>query len=165
MHPLNTAKYIKEVIRPAIQEGADRAGRKIADVDIVANPFTVTGENLRELEEAKALIRRHISFYAATRTYFSVLQQHGWMETGQQLVRLSQEGRWGEMEGLISDEMLGELALVGTWDELPDRIAERYGGLVTSINLVFGPPYQELQERQQRMFRRVQGIVPQLKKI
>lgn len=165
MHPLNTASYIRNVIRPAIEEGCKKAGRNISDVDIVADPFTITGENEAELEEAKALIRRHISFYASTPTYFPVMEHHGWSETGQRLHEMSREGRWQDMPELISDEMLDELAVTGTWDELPDRLAERFAGVVTSLNLVFGPPYQELQERQRRMFERMRSIMPRLKAI
>ncbi len=165
MHPLNTPAYIREVIRPAIEEGAKKAGRKLSDIDIVANPFTVTGETDQELEEAKTLIRRHISFYAATRTYSSVLEHHGWADAGEQLHRLSTEGRWQDMPELVTDEMLGELAIVGTFDELPAKIEARFSGLVTSVNLVFGPPYEELQERQRRMFQRIETIMPELKKI
>jgi probable F420-dependent oxidoreductase len=165
MHPLNTPGYIRDVVRPALEAGAQKTGRKLSDIDIVANPFTVTGENQQELEESKALIKRHISFYAATRTYFSVMEHEGWLDIGQQLYALSTEGRWQDMPALVTDEMLEQLALVGTFDELPGKIAERYGGLVTSVNLVFGPPYQELQERQRRMFQRMAPLMPQLKKI
>jgi alkanesulfonate monooxygenase SsuD/methylene tetrahydromethanopterin reductase-like flavin-dependent oxidoreductase (luciferase family) len=91
------------------------------------------------------------------------MEQHGWLDIGQQLVRLSNEGRWHEMEGLITDEMLEELAITGTYDELPGKIRERFGGLVTSVNLVFGPPYQELQDRQRRIFERLGPVLSQLK--
>ena len=136
MHPLNTPFYIRDVVRPAIEEGCRRSGRDISQIDIVANPFTITGETEGELAEARALIRRHISFYAATRTYFSVLEHHGWLDTGEQLVRLSREGRWNDLEGLVTDEMLDQLAITATFDDLPAAIAARYGGLVTSVNLV-----------------------------
>jgi probable F420-dependent oxidoreductase len=165
MHPLNTPGYIYDVIRPAIEKGCRKTGRDISEIDIVANPFTITGEDEQELEEAKALIRRHVSFYAATRTYFSVLEHHGWLDTGEQLVRLSQEGRWDDLESLVTDEMLEELTIVGTFNELPAKIRQRFGGLVTSVNLVFGPPYQELQERQRRMFRRLGAVMDQIKSI
>jgi len=165
MHPLNTPGYIRDVVRPAIEEGCRHSGRDISEIDIVANPFTITGENEQELAEARALIRRHISFYAATRTYFSVLEHEGWLDTGEQLVRLSQEGRWDDLEGLVTDEMLDQLAITATFDDLPDAIRARYGGLVTSVNLVFGPPYQELQERQRRMFRRLGDVTAAIRGI
>jgi probable F420-dependent oxidoreductase len=165
MHPLNTPGYIRDVIRPAIEEGCRKSGRDISEIDIVANPFCITGENEGEVAEARSLIRRHMSFYAATKTYFAVLEHHGWLDTGENLVRLSREGRWDDMEGMISDEMLDQLAITATFDDLPEAIAERYGGLVTSLNLVFGPPYQELQERQRRMFRRLGDVIPAIRKI
>ena len=165
MHPLNTSGYIRDVIRPAIEEGCRKSGRDISEIDIVANPFCITGENEGEVAEARTLIRRHMSFYAATKTYFAVLEHHGWLDTGENLVRLSREGRWDDMEGMISDEMLDQLAITATFDDLPDAIAARYGGLVTSVNLVFGPPYQELQERQRRMFRRLGDVIPAIRKI
>jgi alkanesulfonate monooxygenase SsuD/methylene tetrahydromethanopterin reductase-like flavin-dependent oxidoreductase (luciferase family) len=151
------------VIRPAVEEGAARAGRSVDDVDFALNPFLVTGPTEADLEEARAIIRRHISFYTATRTYFSVLEHHGWQDTGEELVRLSKQGKWDEMPARIPDEMLEELAVVGTFDQLPKLLQERYGGLVTSINPVFGPPYPELQDRQRRMFESLGPIMDALK--
>jgi len=165
MHPLNTPEYVRKVIRPAIEEGAAKVGRGIADVDIVANPFVVTGENDAELRESRALIRRHVSFYAATRSYRAVMDLHGWNEIADRLVALAGEGRWDEMPALVSDEMLGELAIVGRWEELPERIAEKWGGLVTSMNPVFGPPYAQLQERQRRCFLRLAPLMDALRQV
>jgi probable F420-dependent oxidoreductase len=165
MHPLNTPGYLREVIRPAVAEGAQAAGRDLTDFDFVINPFTVTGRNADELAESRAIIRRHISFYAATRTYFSVLEHHGWTQIGEQLVWLSKQGRWAEMPALVTDEMLEELALVGSFEELPEKLAERYSGLATTTNLVFGPPYAELQPRQRRMFESLAPIMDELKRV
>jgi probable F420-dependent oxidoreductase len=163
LHPLNTARYIREVVRPAIEQGAAKTGRSIDDVDIVANPFAITGNTREELEASKKLIRKHLSFYAATRTYFRVLEHHGWGATGQELYEMSTRGRWDEMATRISDDMLDELAVVGTFDELPDRVRERYGGIATTVNLVFGPPYQELQSRQRQMFQEFGRVLPRLR--
>jgi len=165
MHPLNTPKYITEVIRPAVEDGARRAGRDPAEVDLVANPFCITGDDADDLAQARDLIRQHLSFYAATRSYSAVMETHGWAEIGEHLYRLSTEGRWNEMPALITDEMLEELAITGTFDELPGKLAQRFGGIVGSVNLVFGPPYQELQDRQKRMFQRLAPIMAQLKSV
>ncbi len=164
MHPLNTASYIAEVVRPAIEEGAKKTGRSISEIDIVANPFTITGRNEQELAESRELIRHHMSFYAATRTYFPVLDHHGWGEIGEELYQLSTQGRWDDMPALVSDEMLDALTISGTLDELPAKVHERYGGAVTTVNLVFGPPYQEQQERQRRMFGQLGLVMPALKR-
>ena len=165
MHPLNTRRYIEEVVRPAVEAGAEKAGRDVSGFDYVVNPFTATGRNAEEVEEARALIRKHMSYYAATPTYRAVMVHHGWEEIGDELVRLSRAGRWDDMPALVTDEMFDELALVGTLDEIPDRLRERYGGVVTTVNLVFGPPYLELQARQRRMFESVSEIMEALQAV
>ena len=69
------------------------------------------------VEAAKQALKQHIAFYASTPTYHSVLAFHGWEEAGNELHRMSREGRWKEMPGVISDAMLEEWAIVGTADE------------------------------------------------
>jgi len=80
-------------------------------------------------------------------------------------VRLSQANRWDEMPALVSDEMLETFAIVGLREDLPAKLAARYAGLVNSVNVVFGPPYAELQERQRRQFVSLSAVLPELKKV
>ena len=164
-HPLNSASYVREVIRPAVTEGATRAGREISDIDIVVNLFAITGSDDDELQESRELIRGHISFYAATQTYSPVMKHHGWTDIGSELVRLSREKRWKEMPALVTDEMVDTFAITGHFEELPERLRERFSGLVTTVNLVFGPPYPELQVRQRRMFESLKPIMSELKRV
>ncbi|MDO8615116.1 MAG: TIGR03617 family F420-dependent LLM class oxidoreductase [Dehalococcoidia bacterium] len=147
MHGFNTLKYTKEVILPAIKEGAEKAGRKLSDIDLVGGTFVVTGKNEEEVEKNKAPARQQLSFYASTRVYHPVLAVHGWQEAGERLFRLSMEGKWPEMATGISDEMLAEFAIVGTYDELLPKIKARFGGLVTTLNFGFGARTPDEQER------------------
>ena len=55
--------------------------------------------------------------------------------------------------------------LVGLMKDLPARLTERYGGLVDAVNVVFGPPYANLQARQREMFVRLGRILPELKRV
>lgn len=138
MHPFNTMKYTKEVILPTIKEGADKAGRKMEDIDIVGGGFLITGATEEDVEKAKAAVRQQLSFYGSTRVYHPVLAAHGWEDTGQQLFRLSMEGKWTEMAQAITDEMLDEFAVIGTYGELVPKIKERYQGVVTTLDFNFG---------------------------
>ncbi|MEK7247532.1 MAG: TIGR03617 family F420-dependent LLM class oxidoreductase, partial [Chloroflexota bacterium] len=61
MHGFNTTKYTKEVILPAIEEGAKKAGRQLSDIDIVGGSFIITGANEEEVERAKAPVRQQLS--------------------------------------------------------------------------------------------------------
>lgn len=147
MHGFNTPKYTKEVIIPAIEEGAKKAGRSLSDIDIVGGSFIITGANEEEVERAKAPIRQQLSFYASTRAYHPVLEVHGWQETGEKLFRYSMEGKWQEMANGITDEMLQEFAIIGTYDELVPKIRERYAGVVTTLDFGFGVRSPEDHER------------------
>jgi probable F420-dependent oxidoreductase len=138
MHGFNTAKYTKEVIVPAIAEGAKKAGRDVSEIDIVGGSFVIAGKTEEEVEKAKAPVRQQLAFYASTRVYHPVLEVHGWQDVGQQLFRLSMEGKWPEMGALITDEMLDEFAVIGTYDQIVPKIKQRYAGVVTTLDFGFG---------------------------
>ena len=42
-HPVCTAKYVREVMRPAIEAGARRAGRSFDEIAMIGAPIIVTG--------------------------------------------------------------------------------------------------------------------------
>jgi probable F420-dependent oxidoreductase len=158
MHAFNTPKYTEEVILPEIRAGAAKAGRKMEDIDIVGGAFVITGKNEEEVEKAKAPVRQQLSFYASTRAYHPVLEVHGWQDVGQQLFRLSMEGNWPAMAKAITDEMLEQFAIIGTYDELVPKIKERYAGVVTTLDFGFG--VRSAQEEEQ-----VAHLVTELKKL
>ncbi|MBI2913101.1 MAG: LLM class flavin-dependent oxidoreductase, partial [Chloroflexi bacterium] len=147
MHGFNTPRYTQEVILPAIEEGAKKAGRKLSDIDIVGGGFIVSGWNQEEIEKAKAPVKQQIAFYGSTRAYHPVFAVHGWEEVGQRLFRLSMEGKWPEMAAEITDEILEEFAVVGTYDELLPKLKERYFGVVSTLDFGFGLRSPEDQER------------------
>lgn len=152
-------------MRPEIDKGVKKAGRHLSEIDICGNPFVITGASEEELDYSKELIRKHLSMYAATHAYKAVMEYHGWGEICDELVKLSRAQRWREMPGLVSDEMLDTFAVTALRDELPAALKQRYSGILTSINPVFGPPYAELQERQRKMFRSLAPIMDALKSI
>jgi len=157
MHGFNTLKYTNEVIIPAIKEGAEKAGRTFSDIDIVGGAFVITGKNEEEIEKAKGPVRQQLSFYASTRAYFPVLEVHGWQDVGAQLFRLSMEGKWSEMANMMNDEMLEEFAVIAPYDQLADKLKQRYAGLVTTLDFGFGVRTPEQQEA-------LASIVQELKK-
>lgn len=134
-HPVATFAYSRDVIMPAIAEGASRAGRTLADIDVVGSPFLAVAADEEGVEKAKAALKQHIAFYASTRSYHSVLSYHGWDDLGAKLHRLSVEGKWTELPLQISDDMLDEWAIVGTYDELAAKLKARAAGSYTSVLL------------------------------
>jgi len=147
MHGFNTPKYTREVILPSIEEGVKRAGRKLSDIDIVGGAFLVTGKSEEEIEKAKGPVKQQIAFYGSTRSYHPVFEVHGWEEIGMRLYRLSMEGKWPEMASEITDEILDQFAIVAPYDELADRLRERYFGVVSTLDFGFAIRGPEDQER------------------
>jgi probable F420-dependent oxidoreductase len=137
VHPLHTARYIREAIIPHIEQGTAKAGRSRSDVALTCSVFVVTGANAQEIEAAKAPVKMQIAFYASTPTYQTVLELHGWQGVTAELNDLSKQGRWAEMGERITDEMLDELAVVAPHDQLARRVRERYEGLLDRVGYYF----------------------------
>ena len=68
-HGFATERYLREVTIPALQRGAERAGRSLDDISISATPFIVTGNNEEELTTAAAQTKQQIAFYGSTPAY------------------------------------------------------------------------------------------------
>ncbi len=139
LHPLATLKYTKKVILPAIEAGARKANRQASDIDVVGAPFLAVSRDRAALEKAKQATKQRIAFYSSTRTYHSVLEFHGWQDIGMRLHQMSLEGKWTEMPGLITDEMLEEFAVIGIYDEMAARVKERCGGIFSTVMLDMPP--------------------------
>jgi probable F420-dependent oxidoreductase len=134
VHPLHTPRYLQEVLRPVIDEGAARAERPAADVKIWVSAFVATDETEREF------VRQQISFYASTPSYHSVMDLHGWGDTARGLSALAGRKRWGEMPALITDEMLETFAVLAKPEQLPEELEARYRGFVDHLSIYL--PYQ-----------------------
>jgi probable F420-dependent oxidoreductase len=134
-HPVASFAYSRDVLIPAIEEGAKKAGRSLDDVDIVGSPFLALGADEEGVEKAKEALKQQVSFYASTRSYHAVLRYHGWEDLGAKLHELSIEGKWTELPKQITDEMLEEWAIVATYDEFPARLKARAKGAYTSVLL------------------------------
>jgi hypothetical protein len=65
-----------------------------------------------------------------------VLESIGRSDLQTELNMLSKQGRWAEMADRIDDDLLEAIAIVGPLDEIPARIAARYGGIANRISLV-----------------------------
>lgn len=135
VHPYHTVKYLAEVVRPAIAEGAAKAGREMSAIEISTSTFVILGATEAERAADREAMRAQIAFYASTPSYRGVLEAHGWGETGAALSALAAKGQWGEMPRLIAAEMLGTFAVEGTWADVGEKLRERYAGLADRVSL------------------------------
>lgn len=137
VHPFHTTKYLHELTRPAIQEGAEKAGRSISDISLSCALFVVTGTTEEEIQRNTIEIKSQIAFYASTPAYRKVLEMHGWGEFGDRMNRMTKENKWDEMWKEVSDDILHEFAVVAPPDELPYAVREKYNGLLDRIGYYF----------------------------
>ena len=140
VHPFNSPKYLREYVRPAVEEGRRLAGRAGADFTYATSSFVVVGDTEEELARHRRAVKQQIAFYASTRTYEPVLAAHGWQDLVPHLHRKSVEGDWAGMADLITDEMLDTYAVTGSYDTVGARLKARYEGLLDRT--AFYQPYQ-----------------------
>ena len=128
-HPFHSVRYLREVLLPALEEGAKKEIRKREDVAILVTAFVAT------TPEEMNFARAQIAFYASTPSYRPVMNLHGWGDVAEKLSAHAARGEWAEMPILITDEMLGEFCLVTTEDRLADELKKRYHGIADRLSL------------------------------
>ena len=129
VHPLHSVRYIREIILPAIEEGAKKTDRKREEVSISTTAFVAT------TPEEMNLARTQISFYASTPSYRPVMDLHGWADTAEKLSAHAARGEWAEMPVLITDEMLNEFCLMTEESKLAIELKQRYAGIADRLTL------------------------------
>jgi len=133
-HPMATVRYLEEVLRPAIAEGAAAAGRSESDVSI-ADWLLVSVAD--DAAQARADAKRQIAFHATVRTYDRILELHGFAALAAEIRELWKGFDLAGMTALVTDEMLDAMALAGTPDECRDRLVER---AAAADRLLLGAP-------------------------
>ncbi len=121
--PFGSAKFLREATMPAVRDGLAASGRTESEFAIVPEIILSAGED-------HDATRRLLSFYGSTPAYRPVLDIHGWGDLQPELNAMSKQGRWQEMAGLISDEVLHTIAACGT----PKQIAEHIRGRVDGVS-------------------------------
>jgi len=133
VHPFHSREYLAEVVRPAVAEGAQRAGRSLDDVSFVCPVFMVVGDTDQERAPQLEAVRAQLAFYASTPTYQSVLEHHGFADAAPELQRLVRAGDTVAMTAVMSDDLIAPFCVVSSWDELPAALRTRYEGLADGV--------------------------------
>lgn len=132
-HPVCTPSYIAEVMIPNAQEGARRSGRSLEHFQIAMKPLTASAPTQAELEPKIRDARARIAFYASTPSYRAAFDHLGLGQLADECKVLSRAQRWEELPEKISDDVLDQFAVIGTYDEIGDRLCARFGDVVTNI--------------------------------
>lgn len=150
-HPLASIKYLEEVIRPAIADGAERAGREPADCNLTASPMISISD---DVDLARREVKLQIAFYATTRTYTPILELHGKAGIVPALREAFDRKDKDAMTALIDDDLCDAIAVAGPPDEVRDQVKQWEG--VADRLMVAGPWYGP---SPQRMMENYQALV------
>ena len=96
-------------------------------------PFVITSVAERT-EQARNEARGQIAFYYTTRLYHSILEPHGWKAQGETIASAFRQGDFAAMAAAVTDEMVDEIAIAGTPDEVRDQL-QAWEGLAEHVIL------------------------------
>lgn len=132
-HGFTTPDYVREVTVPRLAESLAAAGRDRSafEVSLPAMAAIVESDDDPKLVASRGTI----AFYGSTPAYRGVLEHHGWGALGDELHRLSVEGKWKEMGALIDDEVLHTFVAVGDAATVGREIVRRYGDSIDRLQL------------------------------
>ena len=121
--PFSSTRFLGEATMPGVRAGLAASGRSTAPFAVVPEVIVSAGEDPADHEAT----RRLLAFYGSTPAYRPVLDIHGWGDLQPELNALSKQGRWAEMGGLITDEILHTIAACGTPRQIAEHIRARVG--------------------------------------
>ena len=135
-HPTNTStRYLREAILPNVAAGAEKRDPALGRPLICANELVAAGSDAATVAAERERFRSTLAFVFSTPAYWPSLDLFGWKDVGERLLALTREGRWKDMAAALPDHVLDEFLVSGRYEELPDALASRFGGLVDRITL------------------------------
>lgn len=124
-HPLYTPEYTRDVVRPALARGAERAGR--SEPPPVAGYLTCFADS--DGEAARQAARAVIAFNSTVSTYRPILAHHGFEAQADQIRAAWEKRDLAGMASAVSDDMLEAIAVAGTAAEVRAQFKRRRLGL------------------------------------
>lgn len=133
VHPLHSIRSLREVLIPRLEEGAARAGRDPADVDLIVPVLAVVGDSDEEMAASLELAKQQISFYGATPNYAFQFDMLGFEGLGATMNERLKAGDINGMKALVTDEVLEQFAIISRWSDLSDKLLDRYSGTAARL--------------------------------
>jgi probable F420-dependent oxidoreductase len=148
VHPMHSMHYIKNRLLPGLAEGAQRAnggaGRDPASIAKIVPVIVAAGDTPEErrlpIEEAKTTL----AFYGATPNYAFQFDDLGHTGLRDQLRDCLKANDNARAQALITDEILGEFAVVAKWDDVADRLIGRYKGIASRLVIYLASHWREI---------------------
>ncbi len=138
VHPLHSMHYIENRLLPTLAEGAAKAGRDASEIDLIIPVFACPGDTPEERAPYLAVAKRQIAFYGSTPNYNFQFDDLGFEGTTGKIRAAMKAGELDTIGDLITDEMLDHFAVVAPWDEMADRLLDRYRDQASRVVMYLG---------------------------
>ena len=135
LHSFATRAYIEQQVAPVLQRELAARNLPRARFEVSGGGFIATGADAAAVRDAVERVRSRVAWYASTPAYRTVLEPHGLTELGVRLSAMARAGSFEAMAPLIDDEVVALFAAIGTYDEIAERIAARFGGIADTVTL------------------------------
>lgn len=137
-HGLFTPSWWDEVVRPAMIKGAADAGRETPPLE---HGWVITAIDDEDPERAVLDARRMIAFYLTVKTYDPYVEHHGWTSQVTAIREAFARGDNDAMAAAVTDDMLGQIAIVGTTADGRAALARRRDSLPRDVAYLAPPSY------------------------
>lgn len=147
VHPMHSMHYIKNRLLPGVAEGARRAGRSAKDIDLIVPVIVAAGDTPEERAKPIMEAKTTIGFYGATPNYafqFDDLGHTGLRDKLRDALRANDNAR---TQALITDEILDQFAVVAKWDDVADRMIQRYKGIAARLVIYLASHWREIDSK------------------
>lgn len=155
VHPLGEPGYLTRHVVPGVAEGAAKAGRSPSDIAVIVPAMTIVGDSDEERHQERELVRASMSFYGSTPNYAFIWDEAGFEGTTARIREQQKAGDYKGMAAQITDEHLAAFATESTWDELADKLVDKYGAVATRLVLYNALGDPERFERYGEIARRI----------
>jgi len=132
--------YVREVVLPALRDGAARAGRSLDEVDVACGYPTVVAEDGRAIENAKGQVLMFATAASSSPFYAESFAAAGY---GDLVAELRERVAALDADGAIAaipDEAVAAMTVSGTPDEIQRRADELRATGVRTVAVNPSPP-------------------------
>lgn len=161
LHHFCSRRHLEGEVAQALARGVALRSSNLPPLDVSGGGFIVAGRDGREVHAAREAVRRQVSFYGSTRTYESNFSVYGWKDLTAELHEMSLRKEWDRMPSLISDEILDEFAVAGTYDEVVAGVKRRFLPHVNRVSMSLRLETSEDVDNATMLVRQLQALLPQ----
>ncbi len=137
IHPFCSEESLRSSTWPLLPEGFPVIGQSVVGV----------ARDEVELAVARDGVRMLLAFYGSTPAYRPVLEAHGWGDLQPRLRDFAREGRWDALPGVISDEVVDTIAVMGTPAEVAEGLRRRFARCTrVALSVPYAAPVETLAE-------------------